>query len=371
MSSKRKIQLEKTNTTMSQIELVTNAVQIMIRPFFLVVVGLLIYNLSSVIYKLRLTLKGFSYLLFCNDKSWEKPSDPSIAMEPAIKEGKVEQKTIIFIRHGESTWNETFNKGSHRSLIVFIVGYIPNLIKAILYECYLVVTGKIDSWFYDSPLSHLGLGQANDLGNFLAKPPTEAATMKEKEMLAILRGDKGSPTSKIVCSNLRRAISTVAAGFRDRLSRKTSESIIIIPSLQEISRNPDTLSITPPQTLVTPSWIEKESTIADFQQIYAKQCDVSLHTGNKPINTNGLIRMKEFCKYAFEQEVDVLICGGHSIWFRSFFRTFLPYADNHVSKTRKIVNGGTVSFTLLKTETEDGPIYMVDPKSFFVVYGGF
>lgn len=190
-------------------------------------------------------------------------------------------------------------------------------------------------------------------------------------MISILRGEPGTPSSKIVCSNLRRAISTIAAGFRERLSRQSSEKIVILPCLQEISRNPDALSITPAYTPVTASWIEKESTVADFQQIYANQCDVQMHDGNKPVNSNGLIRMLEFCNYAFKQHEEVLICGGHSIWFRSFFKTFLPYADNHVSKTRKIVNGGTVSFTLLKTETESGPVYMVDPKSILVVYGGF
>ena len=68
--------------------------------------------------------------------------------ESALKKGEgsanVEKRTIVFIRHGESTWNETFNKGSHRSALVFAIGYIPNMIKAILYECYLILTGKID-----------------------------------------------------------------------------------------------------------------------------------------------------------------------------------------------------------------------------------
>ena len=190
-------------------------------------------------------------------------------------------------------------------------------------------------------------------------------------MLSILRGEPGSPSSKIICSNLRRAISTLAAGFRERLARRPSDSIIIVPSLQEISRNPDALAITPPQTLVTPSWIEKESKIADFKQIYAKQCDVKLHYGNKPVNSNGYIRMQQFNDFVFKQDEDVIIAGGHSIWFRSYFKTFLPYSNDHVAKTRKIVNGGTVSFTLMKTETNDGPVFMVDPKSILVVYGGF
>lgn len=58
----------------------------------------------------------------------------------------MEKKTIYFVRHGESTWNDTFNKGSHRSALVFVIGFIPGMIKAILYELYLVLSGKMDRY---------------------------------------------------------------------------------------------------------------------------------------------------------------------------------------------------------------------------------
>ena len=139
------------------------------------------------------------------------------------------------------------------------------------------------------------------------------------------------------------------------------------------SRNPDTLSITPAHTQVTASWIERTSQLCDFQGIFNNQTDMSLHIGNKPITTNGLKRMTEFCEFAFSGVVneDHLIVGGHSIWFRSFFKTFLPYQVDHVSKNRKIVNAGVVAFTLMKLPTPKGNKYMVDPKSIQVLYGGF
>jgi broad specificity phosphatase PhoE len=226
-----------------------------------------------------------------------------------------------------------------------------------------------NSWFYDAPLSHLGLSQVDELGKFLRKPPKS----KDPEFneVSVLRGDPSAPPSTIVCSSLRRAISTMAGGFRDRLSRHPEDKILIIPSLQEISRNPDTLSITPTHTRVTASWIEQNSKICDFAQIFAKQVDVSLHIGNKPINTNGLKRMNEFCDYVFTLEEDHVIVGGHSIWFRSFFKTFLPYTIDHVSKTKKIVNCGIVSFKLMKASTGEGDKFMIDPQSVKVVHGGF
>ena len=65
------------------------------------------------------------------------------------------------------------------------------------------------------------------------------------------------------------------------------------------------------------------------------------HIGNKPLSSNGGIRMSEFCKFAFSRKEEAIICGGHSLWFRSFFQSYLPEASTHISK-KKVVNGGTV-----------------------------
>mmetsp|Transcript_23581 Transcript_23581/g.34278 ORF Transcript_23581/g.34278 Transcript_23581/m.34278 type:complete len:360 (-) Transcript_23581:179-1258(-) len=349
-----------------------------IRATCMVILALLVFNLPSVIYKARLFVMGFMYLIFCNDKSFKAPStDPGTVFVPLLKDGKdesIQSKTIIFIRHGESTWNDTFNKGSHRSLIVFVIGYIPGLMKSLMYEMYLLLTGKIDSWFYDSPLSTLGLGQTEQLAKFLQSPPA-TLTKQEKDLVDILNNDASAPASKFLASPLRRAISTVAIALRHRLEKSSEAKITIHPSLQEIARNPDTLSITPPHTPVTASWIEQDyKPIPDLQHLLHSHVDVSGHIGNKPIDTNGLKRMTAFNEYVFSSDVEesYVIVGGHSIWFRTFFKTFLPYGVDHVSKKKKIVNCGAVALTLMKTKTEkDGVVYMVDPKSIQVIYGGF
>lgn len=95
--------------------------------------------------------------------------------------------------------------------------------------------------------------------------------------------------------------------------------------------------------------------------------------GNKPINTNGLIRMMEFCDFVFSGSVkeEYIIVGGHSIWFRYFFQNYLPYSVHHDAKKKKIVNCGIVAFDLLKADTKRGSKYMIDPKSIKIVYGGF
>jgi hypothetical protein len=228
------------------------------------------------------------------------------------------------------------------------------------------------SWFYDAPASNLGLGQVEDLARFLKSPkdPSDSVAFH----ISVLRASPDAPQSKILCSNLRRAVTTIAAGFKDRLTRRPQEKVLIVPSLQEISRNPDTLSITPAHTPIQASFVDKTSKVADFQSMYINQIDMSLHTGNKPLNTNGLRRMREFCQFVFSPSVKekYVIVGGHSIWFRSFFKTFLPYGEDHVGKSKKVVNCGIVALTLLKAKRPSGEFtYMIDPKSVEVVYGGF
>lgn len=154
---------------------------------------------------------------------------------------------------------------------------------------------------------------------------------------------------------------------------RPQEKILVIPVLQEISRNPDALSITPAHAQIHASWMEKTSDVCDFQNIFTNQVDMSLHIGNKPIGTNGLKRMNLFCDFLFSPSVteEYVIVGGHSLWFRSFFQTFLPFASDHISKQKKMVNGGVVAFVFVKANTKYGPRYMIDPKSMDVVYGGF
>lgn len=66
-----------------------------------------------------------------------------------------------------------------------------------------------------------------------------------------------------------------------------------------------------------------------------------------------------------------VIATGHSLYFRSFFQTFLPRSTEHISKKKKMVNAGTVAFNISKAMHEGKPVYRIDPESITVVYGGF
>jgi len=216
----------------------------------------------------------------------------------------------------------------------------------------------------------LGLSQSEELAAFLKDRPLNGP---EAEHIKIINGAKGAPPSKIISSDLRRAVSTIASGLKDRLNRRPSDKIVIVDCLQEISRNPDTLCITPAKTPIQASWIDKSYKECKLQDIFDQQTDMSLHEGNKPIRTNGLKRMLEFCEFVYSSncEEDYIIVGGHSIWFRSFFRMFLPYSVHHISKNNKIQNCGVITFDLMRAETRQGQKYMIDPKTIKVVYGGY
>lgn len=123
------------------------------RPVIILLCGMLLFNLPIVLYKVRLFINSVLYICFCYDKSYKPPlTDPSTYFNTATTTTNnntttstpIQRKTIYFVRHGESTWNDTFNKGKHRSVIVFVLGFIPNLIKALLYELYLLLSGKMD-----------------------------------------------------------------------------------------------------------------------------------------------------------------------------------------------------------------------------------
>lgn len=331
------------------------------RPFCTLSLVAVLSNPAAALRKGQLFVWTLHYLIRCNDKKW-KISDAHI--EEHV--GKVvDKKTIIFVRHGESLWNETFNKGD-RSVNDFVVGFVPNLIKAATYEWYFWVSGACEeSWFYDSPLSAKGIEQAYSIQRDFCQ--NAYLTPKEETMKNICLQQTNTI---LVSSNLRRAIATIAIGFQDRWAaerkQSTKDHIQIWTCLQEISRNPDALSITPAHGTVAAA----ETDPAFMKEFCQQHCDTEHHYGNKALNGNGLMRLQEFCQLVFELNVENIVAGGHSLWYRSFFQTYL--FSEHVAQKKKIQNGGIVSFTLEKLETEQQEfVYRVDPSSITILHRGF
>eukprot|EP00948_MAST-09A_sp_MAST-9A-sp1_P001416 g1416.t1 len=295
----------------------------------------------------------------------------------------VERRHLLLIRHGESTWNDTFNKGHERSRLVFTLGFIPNLILALLTELSLLLQGLRDSWFYDSPLSKKGMVQCDQFAGAIRrqlagqksnnKGPSAPAVTRN---MRILNGDLGK--RKIVCSSLRRAISTLGIGLRDGLlNNGGNEKIIILSCLQEISRNPDTLSLTPAGQQPLPSWLERAQKAVggmNLVNFYKNMLDTTEYNGNKSVKSTGLLRLNAFARWCFQPSNSghTIVVGGHSLYFRTFFRVFLARKSKHIAKRKKIVNGGCVSLELLRLRLPSGDdVYHVTDESVSVVYGGF
>ena len=113
-------------------------------PVSLTALLFLAHHPLKTLHKLRLSGMTILYLLCCNDKTWKNPKDCPSSYFVNVSPDHVEHRCVIFVRHGESTWNETFNKGD-RSRLSFAVFFIPNLIYALLVEFYLFVAGHSDA----------------------------------------------------------------------------------------------------------------------------------------------------------------------------------------------------------------------------------
>jgi hypothetical protein len=330
--------------------------------------------------KVMLIVTTFQFLILSKDKKWKKSPDDPAAFFEGKSDDEIDKKTVIFLRHGESTWNDTFNKGD-RKTVDFILNFVPNLFKSFGTEWYFLVTGQSDeSWFYDSPLSLKGISQAEAVAKYLKDTDPKFATPKEATLLKMMTGDCDEPC-QLVSSNLRRAISTCSIALKDRLDKNPKDKIIILEELQEASINPDALSIHPPYGPLVTAFTDSDR----VKEIYLTQCDTTLNKGNKPLKGNGLTRLEGFCKLMFPSKksddskdspkgitANNILATGHSYYFRAFFQTYLPKNFDHVSKKKKLVNGGVVGFTLMHTTTKSGEDkYMIDPNSIVTLYGGF
>ena len=198
-------------------------------------------------------------------------------------DGQTHHKTIVFIRHGESDWNEMFNKG------FWPIGFTYRVLRGVIRE--LLFFATTDSVFYDSPLSQEGVDQARccvvvprtqprlipaPLANLallaapflacvdailrcgrphptpvaLSPPPGpisvrsalqkwlrggERSTVGMSEacthLFSVLNSDPDESKSIICSSNLRRALATTTIGLWGRLKR-TQEQVWVLSELQ-------------------------------------------------------------------------------------------------------------------------------------------
>ena len=196
----------------------------------------------AVLFKTGLFARALAHMALSREKAgWPRNRpDPAVALD--VSSGDVVTvKRVLFVRHGESTWNEIFNRG-------FNFRFPMRLFEGLMSELLLLFTKS--SFFVDAPLSDHGYEQARELRRFLRDYDGAAAGAAFDAARAAETGGKTAPadafvaarrarrvadadalagkkTSIIVSSNLRRAVATTALGFWDRLAR-TGEKIYVL-----------------------------------------------------------------------------------------------------------------------------------------------
>ena len=256
--------------------------------------------------KLLLFARGTIFLLLSNEKKGMSKAPDTGKLRPAAGRKGFKSKTVVFIRHGESEWNQIFNKSK--------VLLLPRLLLGIVREA-LKLPVATDSLFLDSPLSSVGVDQALEMRRAIETYQRRGAF--PDDVVACLR--RCSPKEvTMVCSNLRRCQQTGLIGLWPQLE-SSGQQLKVLASLQEMSRNVDTNALAGANAL--PKLPRLKTVLKGGKRSPKDALDPSECTGNKALFSRGITRMNAFAKHCLDQPEDVVVVGsGHSLWFKNFFK---------------------------------------------------
>ncbi|SBS87697.1 conserved Plasmodium protein, unknown function [Plasmodium ovale curtisi] len=180
----------------------------------------------------------------------------------------------------------------------------------------------------------------------------EVINLSIREHIDVLNNNNVMYSSTILCSDLRRAISSCFISFYNRVN-KNNEPIHVMNSLQEISRNPDCVSLFP--------FHKYEYITTDIEDFLHK--DVETLCKKNIIYTNNFSKNKfiDTLSYVFNNDNNIFIIFGHSLWFRLFFNYFLK--QPHKAKTNKIKNSGIIVFNIMSYYQRGNIKYEIEPDS--------
>ncbi|ANQ10558.1 Uncharacterized protein PCOAH_00050400 [Plasmodium coatneyi] len=189
--------------------------------------------------------------------------------------------------------------------------------------------------------------------------PKEIINQSVKDHIDILNNSVKYP-SAILCSDLRRAMSSCFIALYNRIN-KNNEQIQVLNSLQEISRNPDCVSLF--------DFHDNKYISTDVENFVHKDVEKSC-VKNLRIKRN-FVNDKFFdtLSYIFNNDKNIFIIFGHSLWFLLFFKNFLKQA--HKAKTHKMQNSGIVVFNIIKYDQDNKVNYEIEKDSVRVLYKGF
>ncbi|KMZ78322.1 hypothetical protein PVIIG_02320 [Plasmodium vivax India VII] len=182
--------------------------------------------------------------------------------------------------------------------------------------------------------------------------------MSVKEHIDVLNNTKYK--SVVLCSDLRRAITSCFIALQDRF-KTSSENVYVLKSLQELSRNADSITLFNfYHKYVTPT----------TKNYVSDDVDALIKQKVKMAEKKHRSRFQDTLSYIFGDSNNIFIIFGHSLWFLSFFKTFLK--GPHKARNHKMRNSSVVVFNLSKYEDEEGEEqYEIEEGSVKVVFKGF
>lgn len=189
--------------------------------------------------------------------------------------------------------------------------------------------------------------------------PEAIVNLNIKDHIDILNRIKHK--SAILCSNLRRTISSCFIGFYNRLN-VYNENVYILNSLQEISRNPDCI----PLLSFYHKYITTDMELLLHRDM-EKLCKRNIFINNATTRSNTFA---DTLKFIFENENDIFIIFGHSLWIYIFFNSFLKL--HHKAKLYKLQNSGIILFNIARyMNDKNEPEYEIISSSIRLIYKNF
>lgn len=308
------------------------------------IVNVPLYTARRLIY----WINAMKYTILSKDLPKKFAGTNYVKMEapPPQSQGGKRVVRLIFVRHGQSCWNSVVNS--------FGIMWPYRVIRTILFETYYMLTDPWNSLLIDTPLSAKGVKEAGELCAFIRNVKATEIPHDAKDSL-------------IVCSNLRRAMATAAIGLAPR-TKVTGERIIIDSSLQEGSRNIDAQCFNTFKQKLISSPVHIWKTALAQSAVF----DPKFNMGNKSNTSTVYLRMDDFVRHVFggsqdggyvpsaggtNADVRTVVVVGHSGWFRSFFRRFLPESSTHISKIKKLETSACICVELIRDEAT-GLVYI-------------
>ena len=236
-----------------------------------------------------------------------EPGPQSLDPKYGVGSGlEYEEKTLIFVRHGQSKGNVLIENASYmyrKDKSVLTCWQI--LLQHFWAELKLLFTS--DSQIIDPQLTSKGIKEAKALAEFIAK-----SQQNPPDWLA------GGVA--FACSYLRRAAATALISVCSLLEADPAgPPVVVVPDLAEVSWCPDTIPLAKPRCPPSPKWDDAKAEVALCRRLFAEHYKQPV-----PAKEAGRPQFEKYLPQFFSWTEPTVMLFSHSTHIQVFFQTFLP-----------------------------------------------